>query len=224
VARRPAPDPDEAYDRASMSAETLLDRHDDDAVDRLESSDDELARALPADGVDPDGYGFHVDDPDADLLTEDLDAGLRDDVEADALDALAEAFNARDIEAVLEIVAPDGEAPGLLGYDRDNLPEAIQDLWSRRPSVCLTRGRAEPEHVGVLWEHDGQQWWRLAVLHVDDVTDATVGVLEFTEDPALLERVECEPPPDDELEEGARWAEWSEGADAEDPAGSDPTS
>jgi hypothetical protein len=206
------------YDRQAARAETLLDRRDDEEFERRPATvDGEQAEVPPPEGVDPDGYGFHLDDPEADLLTEDLDAGLRDDVEADALDALAEAFNARDVEAVLDIVAPDGEAPGVLGYDRDNLPGAIEGLWRRRPTCCLTRGRAELEHVGVLWEHDGAQWWRVAVVHVDDVTDGTVGVLEFSDDPALLERVDVEPPETDDLEEGARWSEWAEGADGDEP-------
>jgi hypothetical protein len=50
-------------------------------------------------------------------------------------------------------------------------------------------------------------------VHVDDVEDGQVGVFEFSDDAALLERVECEPPGDDEVEEGTRWAEWEEGAD-----------
>lgn len=187
---------------------------------QLERLDDERVASEPAAGpdavgsegpvVEADPYGFHVDDPDADLMDDDLDAGLRDDTAAEALDAVAEAFNARDLEALLEIVAADGEAPGLLGYDRDNLGVAIEDLWTRRPTACLVRGRVDLEHVGVLWEHDGGRWWRVAVVHVDDVADGQIGVLEFTDDPSLVEQVVAEPP-DEELEEGARWSEWEDG-------------
>ncbi len=164
-------------------------------------------------GVEPDDYGFHVDDPEADILTDDLDAGLRDDEEADALDAMAEPFNARDLDGLLAVVAADAEVPGLAAGDLTDLPEAIQDLWRRRPTGLLVRGYVDTEHVGVLWEHDGEQWWRTAVLHVDDVEDGIVGVVEFSDDGALLERVVCEPPADDELEEGTRWSEWDEGTD-----------
>jgi hypothetical protein len=194
------------FDRSAAGAEAQLDRFDE-------------APSAPGAGasVHPHDYGMHVDDPEADLLTDDLDAGLRDDVEADALDSVAEAFNARDLDSLLDIVAPDGEAPGLLGYDVDNLPQAIEDLWQRRPTVCVTRGMAGTEHVGVLWEHDGKDWWRLAVVHVDDVNDGHIGVLEFSDDTALLEQVECSVP-DDDLDEGSRWAEWSDGADGAEPA------
>jgi hypothetical protein len=195
------------------------------AESQLQRLDDEVSTAGPGaarvdpltadptnDGVTTDGYGFHLDDPETDLLDDDLDTGLRDDAEADAIDAVAELFNARDLDGLLEVFAPDAEAPGLLGYDLANLGAAIEDLWQRRPTACLTRGRAELEYVGVMWEHDGSTWWRVAAVHVDDVVDGRIGVLEFTEDPALLEQVIVDAP-DDELEEGTRWREWDEGDD-----------
>lgn len=195
-------------DRGAAAAETQLDRLDDAADEVTTTTGD-------GDSVQPDEYGVHVDDPEADLLDDDLDAGLRDDVEADALDVIAEHFNARDLDGLLEVVAPDGESPGLLGYDRSNLGAAIEDLWQRRPSCCLTRGFVELEHVGVLWEHDGRAWWRVAAVHVDDVEDGRVGVLEFSDDTALLERVDCEAPDPLELEDGVSWEQWDEGADGE---------
>jgi hypothetical protein len=194
-------------DPLQAAAESRLERLDDAAFEAVAEPE-----PLP-DGVDADEYGFHVDDPETDLLDDDLDAGLRDDVEADALDAAADAFNARDLDALMDVMALDGETPGLLGYDRDNFGEAVEDLWQRRPTCCVTRGRVDQEHVGVLWEHDGADWWRVAVVHVDDVADGRIGVLEFSEDGDLLERVLCDAP-DDELDEGARWVEWDEGAEA----------
>jgi hypothetical protein len=202
-------------DRFQAAAESGLDRINDVALDPGPVED-----AASGNGSAPvlgaDDYGIHLDDPDADLLTDDLDAGLRDDGEADALDAFAERFNARDLEGLLEIVSPDTETPGLLGNDLANLPAAMQDLWSRRPTGCLTRGYVDTDHVGVLWEHDGKAWWRVAVVHVDDVDDERIGVLEFSDDDALLERVVCDGPDASDLEEGARWIEWEEGADGDD--------
>lgn len=205
------------YDRAMAAAESRLEALDDAELLPDEAADDEDAGAsstavtAPEPTVHTDDFGFHEDDPDGDLLADDLDAGLRDDAEADALDAVAEAFNARDLDQLLSVVAPDGEAPGLLGYDRDNLSEAIEDLWQRRPTCCLTRGHHLDEHIGVLWEHDGSDWWRAAAVHVDDVSEGMIGVLEFTPDPALLEEIVAEPPEADELDEGARWSEWEDG-------------
>ncbi len=201
-------------DPGVAAAEARLDRVDDREAGVEDGDPEDGARE--ENGVEADDYGFHVDDPEADLLTDDLDAGLRDDEEADALDAIAEPFNARDLDGLLAVVAADAEVPGLAAGDLTDLPEAVQDLWRRRPTGLLVRGYVDTEHVGVLWEHDGEQWWRTAVLHVDDVEDGIVGVVEFSDDGALLERVVCEPPADDELEEGTRWSEWDEGTDEPD--------
>ncbi|MFA9432283.1 hypothetical protein [Egicoccus sp. AB-alg2] len=195
-------------DRLAAGAEAQLDRIDG-TDDGAEPAADERG------GVAGDEYGFHVEEPDAELYEDELEVGVRDDDVVDALEGIAEAFNARDLDALLEVVARDGEAPGLLGGDRENLAGAIEDLWTRRPSSCLTRGQVAADDVGVLWEHDGSRWWRVAVVHVADVRNDRVGVLEFSDDTALLEQVTCEPP-DDDLEEGARWAEWDEGADGEE--------
>lgn len=198
-------------DPRTAALEAQLDRLDDAA-----NADAPSPAAEPPDRgtFDPgtDGYGFHLDDdpdqaidPLADAVEDHEDNG-----EADVLDELVAAFNGRDLDDLLALVANDGEAPGLLGYDRANLPEAVADLWTRRPTVLVTRGELDGAAAGVLWEHDGTDWWRLALVSVDDVRDGCVGVLEFADDPDLVERVVTEAP-DEELVEGARWQEWDEG-------------
>lgn len=210
------------YDRVRADAESRLEALDD--AQHLDPPSDDVGDTGevtdPSDGrspgvIDPEEYGVHVDDPGSDLLDDDMDVGLRDDGEASVLDVLAETFNARDLDGMMQIVAADGEAPGLLGYDRESLPIAVEDLWQRRPTCCLTRGYHADEHIGVLWEHDGSAWWRVAAVHVDDVQDGLLGVIEFSDDAALLDALDADPPDPDDLEEGARWSEWDEGADAE---------
>ena len=187
------------------------------ALDRIDGEEDAVPDEPGYLGLDE--VGLRVEDGD-DVATgdttelEDLEGDPFDDAAAELLDAIAEAFNARDMDGLLEVVAKDGEVPGLLGYERDNLPEAIEDLWIRRPTCCVTRGSVNSGCVGVLWEHDGGTWWRVATLHVDDITDGTVGVLEFSDDAALLEQVECEMP-GGTLDEGERWEEWEEGTDGD---------
>jgi hypothetical protein len=204
----------EDVDRLRAAAETRLDQVDAESERAEEDVPDPASTPSGPDvGVDAGDYGIHVDDPEADLLDEDLDAGLRDDRGADLLDALGETFNARDLDGLLELVAPDAEAPGLLGYDVANLPDAVEDLWQRRPTCLLTRGLSDGQHVGVLWEHDGSAWWRAAVLHVEAASEGRAGVLEFTDDAALLERVTSEPPDPDDVAEGTRWHEWEDGVD-----------
>lgn len=199
-------------DPREAALEAQLDRLDDAA-----SAGTDVEETVPDRGTfdpDTDGFGFHLDD-DPDQAIDPLADAVEDHEHADGtdvVDALVAAFNARDLEDLVELVASDGEAPGLLGYDRANLPEAVTDLWNRRPTVLVTRGELASDGgpCGVLWEHDGTDWWRLAVVSVDDVRDGCVGVLEFADDPHLVEQVVTETP-DEELVEGARWQEWEEG-------------
>lgn len=209
----PVPDTGDDLDPRTAALEAQLDRLDDDALDGRD-----VQRTEPPDrgtfDEDVDGFGFHVDaDPDRAVDPLEDDAEAHDGPDAvDAVDELVDAFNARDLDALLDVVAADGEAPGLLGYDRANLPQAVADLWDRRPTVQVTRGELEGRVAGVLWEHDGSAWWRLAVVSVDDVRDGRVGVLEFADDPDLVELVATQVP-DGELVEGARWQEWEDGSD-----------
>lgn len=191
-------------------------------LDRLDDARTEESEApVPDRGeFDPraDAFGFHLTD------TEDDDGALdalEDEVEdheaqvptVEVLDRLLVAFNHRDLVDLVDVVASDGEAPGLLGYTAANVPDAVADLWRRRPTVQLTRGRLPEEGpVAVLWEHDGAAWWQLAVVCVADVADDRAGVLEFVDDPDLLDRVRTSEP-DDDLLEGERWEEWDEGTE-----------
>lgn len=190
------------HDRLAEAAEARLRGLEE--TPEGDGTEDRDASALEA-----DAFGFHVDDPDGPLDGDEPDRIAETDT--DVVGALAEAFNARDLDALLDVVAADGEAPGLLGGDRDHLPDAVESLWHRRPTCCLTLGRVQDQAVGVLWEHDGAEWWMLATVHIADVDDdGNVGVLEFSDDPALLEEVEADRP-DDEMDEGSRWEEWEDG-------------
>lgn len=202
-------------DPRTAALEAQLDRLDDAASAGAPPADESQPPDHGTFDPDADGFGFHLDeDPDraVDVLADDVEDHESADG-TDVVDELVAAFNARDLEDLVELVASDGEAPGLLGYDRANLPEAVADLWNRRPTVVVTRGELAEDGgpCGVLWEHDGTDWWRLALVSVDDIRDGCVGVLEFADDPDLVERVATEKP-DEELVQGARWQEWDEGS------------
>lgn len=191
---------------------------DDDAPDRqLQAEDDELEdRDLTAEDLDATGYDpadvEHMHLADDDVLVLDEPPDPIDEV-AESADALVEAFNARDLDAVMDVLGDDVEAPGL-GNDRDNLPDALDELWERCPSCLLTRGDLDGRCVAVLWELGSDGWRRAAILHVDDVEeDGRLGVVELSEDPVALEEVVTDGP-DGDLEEGSRWIEWDEGAES----------
>lgn len=207
------------FDRGAAAAEARLERLDDAAIDDGRW-DDGAVLASPEDGaavVEDDSIHIEADwfaevegddapDP-ADHTHSDL---------ADCIDTFAEAFNARDLDGALELVTPDCESPGL-GNDVAHFPEALEDLWERRPNILLTRGILDDEPVGVAWElgesgsgrEDG--WWPVATVHFSDVVDGRAGVLAFSTDPGLLDAVATDAP-DRELEQGTRWSEWDEGA------------
>jgi hypothetical protein len=196
-------------DPRTAALENQLDRLDE----ARQAGDEEPSTDAGTFDASPEGFGFHLDDPDhaVDALVDAVEPHEAvEDVET--LDQLLSAFNDRDLEDLLAVVATDGEAPGLLGYDRDNLADAVTDLWERRPTVMLTRGELEGASVGVLWEHDGTTWWRIAVVCVDDIRDGHIGVIEFVDDAGLIERALSEEP-DVDLLEGDRWQEWDEGTD-----------
>lgn len=207
----------DSVDRTIAAAEARLDRLDDRPA--------ETDAATAPDHIDLDGDDLHIADGDEALEAEaavglttdeillELDGGPDAEL-TDCIEAFAEAFNARDLDSLLELLTDDCEAPGL-GNDVDNLPEAIEDLWDRRPSCLLTRGEHDGDALAVMWElGEGGGWWRIATVHFDDCADGQVGVIEFSDDPSILEEVETSTP-DGDLEEGARWEEWNEGAPTE---------
>ena len=201
------------FDRGAAAAEAELERLDDaDESDKGASSPLTLQDESVVTGDD----SIHIEDEW--FPTEDDGSGEPDDAVPDRhaeqynfIEAFADLFNARDLDALVELAAEDCETPGL-GNDIDNFPDAIEDLWERRPTTLVTCGVLHELPVGVLWElDDGDTWWRLAALHVSEIRDGAAGVIAFSTDPNQLEEVAADPP-DGDMEEGTRWSEWEEGA------------
>jgi hypothetical protein len=56
-----------------------------------------------------------------------------DEVDLESLrDAFVEAFNARDLDAIFELVADDVETPDILGQGRDALRDELEAIWNAR--------------------------------------------------------------------------------------------
>lgn len=196
-----------SYDRGIAAAEAGLDRIDENGHGPAGHLTEEEVTAAT---------GMHIEGADA-LLEEPtaVDDELADDHARDGadevVDAFNEAFNARDLDTIYDLLAPDAELPGL-GGDRENLADVLEEMWDRRPSVLLTRGvTTDGRCVAVLWEiGDDGTWWKVAPVFFDDIADSTIGLVELTDDADLLDDVETEGP-GDEFEEGARWSEWEDG-------------
>lgn len=202
-------------DPALAAAESALERvapGSRDGQDDAQDAGDEL------DLHDTVGFHIQADRTDPPQGDDELDWDARQEVHPDpdrsvCVDALAEAFNARDLDALLDLVTPDCETPGLAN-DLDDFALAMEDLWLRRPTCLVTRGEHGDDVIGVLWElADAGRWWRVASVHVEDVADGLAGVIEFSDDPFLVEEIAADEP-DLDLEQGSRWAEWEDGDSA----------
>ncbi len=181
-----------AFDRRDASVEGRQER-------LVDPAEEEAARRIAADAGDaPDGQAWGLSDPelgdgmqvrsDDDELSEAVEdwVAVRDD---DLVDALSEAFNARDLDGVHDLTTPNCEVPGLVGTTTTVDP-ALAELWERRPSILMTRAVDDDHALGVLWERaDSRHWSAIGTLHVDAV-DERAQVLEFSDDLALLERLD----------------------------------
>lgn len=192
-------------DRQMAAAEAALDRVDDAEFVDTESGED-------FDLVD----GMHLEDADESWTgavgSTDEEDGHVAPIAVDVIDELCEAFNARDLDAVLDLCAEDCETPGL-AVNCEALGEEFDQLWERRPTVTMTRAVHDDVGVGVVWERgESASWAAIATMHVDLDDDGAIGVLELSDDIGLLDELDAEPP-DGDLVEGARWEEWAEGED-----------
>ena len=192
-------------DRQSAAAEAALDQIDD-------------APGVPSGGDRVElTEGMHIETGPPDLGGDDdedeTDGHVRVD-HAELVDEVTEAFNARDVDALAELCAPDCETPGLAS-DLDDLHGSLDDLWERRPTITMTRSVDDAEvAVGVLWERGETAGWApIGLCHVDVDRDGLAAVLEFSDDVGLIDQLDLDPP-DGDLEEGATWAEWDEGVEA----------
>jgi hypothetical protein len=165
--------------------------------------------------------GLHVvetDDEDADhdaIAAE--DGAERDEVRGDGdletlRDAFVEAFNARDLDAILAVVSDDVETPDTPGNGAANLAEEIEAIWERSPEAFLTRGFLDDAPIAVAWRPDEEGvWTRVALVCFDCDGEGLINLVELPEDVDGLERAVTEDPTDEQIDEWADWAEWDRG-------------
>lgn len=137
-----------------------------------------------------------------DLPDEDLES-LRD--------AFVDAFNARDLDALLTLVHDEVECPDITGDGQEALAEEIESIWERSPGAILTRAFLDGTPCAVGWLPDEDGCWSRAALVTLDAEDGALTVVALPEDADALDRVEADDPTGEELEEWADWAEWDRG-------------
>jgi hypothetical protein len=168
--------------------------------------------------ITPIEDGLRVVDTDDSIIDEDHRTQDADqpagDVDLEALrDEFVDAFNARDLDAVLGIVHEDVETPDTTGDGVANLAEELQTIWERSPGVILTRAFLDGEACAVAWLPDEDGCWSRAALVCFDF-DAEAGLLTVVtlpDDADALDRAEADDPTGSELDEWDDWANWDRG-------------
>lgn len=135
-------------------------------------------------------------------------------------DEFVEAFNARDLDAVLAIVDRDVECPDTKGDGAAALAEELESIWERSPNALLTRGFLDADPVAMAWTPDEDGSWTRAALVCFDAADGLLTLVAVPDDVDAMERAEAEEPIEDELAEWSDWAEWERGEESAASSGS----
>lgn len=155
-------------------------------------------------------------------LVADSDLDLDDDTTAQPLldgvtdletlrDEFVDAFNARDLDALVALAREDVECPDIHGDGVAALSEEVGAIWERSPGAILTRGFLDTEPCAVGWLPDEEGCWSRAALVTFAGEDGLLSVVSLPDDADALDRADAEDPTGEEMEEGADWGEWDSG-------------
>jgi hypothetical protein len=126
-------------------------------------------------------------------------------------DEFVDAFNARDLDAVMAIVAEDIECPDMGGSGAGAVAEELQAIWERSPGAILTRAFVDGQPCAVGWLPDEDGCWSRAAIVCFDAEGSQLTLLAMPDDTDDLERAESDEPTGEETRQGADWSEWSDG-------------
>jgi hypothetical protein len=134
------------------------------------------------------------------------------DVDLESLrDEFVDAFNARDLDAVLAIVHEDVETPDTTGDGAASLAEELEAIWERSPEAILTRAFLDDRPCAVAWRPDEDGCWCRAALVCFDAEAGLLTVVALPDDADALDRAEADDPLSGELDEWQDWARWDRG-------------
>lgn len=143
-----------------------------------------------------------------------------DDADLETLrTAFVEAFNARDLDAVLEVVADDAELPDIVGEGHDALADELRSIWERSPVVVLTNAYVADLPAAVAWMPDEQGRWTRVALATFDSDGGRLTLIELPDDAEALHAALAEDPIGDVVDEELDWSNWDEGAPGSDGDG-----
>lgn len=178
------------------------------SVERIEDG----LHVVDADEEDTD-YDARAAEDGGDRAEGPLDTELED-----LRDAFVDAFNARDLEALLFIVSDDVETPDVPGEDGATaFAEEVEAIWERSPEALLTRGYLDDRPIAVAWRPDEQGAWTRVALVCFDCEGGVLTLVELPEDADGLDRAQVEEPDGDEVDEWNDWSEWDRGEETVAP-------
>lgn len=131
-----------------------------------------------------------------------------------AVDEFVDYFNARDVEALAELLDDDVTCDFFDLGGKEGVIEGFSDMMIRNPGLVLTRGELGQEPVAVAWtpgeEHDYRRLG-LFVFTFADGPDSLVEHIEYDDAPEDSEVVLAEEPDPDDMDQGGEWREWDTG-------------
>lgn len=143
-----------------------------------------------------------------------------DDADLETLrNAFVEAFNARDLDGILEIVAADAELPDTVGEGHEALADELLAVWERSPIVVLTNAQLQEAPAAVAWLPDEQGRWTRVALVTFHSDQGRLTVIDRPDDPEALHTALAEDPIGDIVDEELDWSGWDEGAPSGDGDG-----
>lgn len=152
---------------------------------------------------------------DGDELPEEVTVGAADlDGHADLetlCDEFVAGFNARDMEALLALVADDVETPDIAGDGQEQLAEELEAIWERSPGAILTRALLDGVPCSMAWLPDEDGCWSRAALVCFDAEEGLLTLVAVPDDADALDRAEAADPTGEEIDEWSDWAEWERG-------------
>ncbi len=177
-----------------------------DAFDRdaMQSLDEETIAEVRDEEADPPVTPMS-DDPAHRIAAADLD---------NSLDEFVDAFNARDLELLAELVAPDVEADLVGASSREDVLDGFNDLILRNPTLLLIRGDLGPEPIAVAWvfdlDSDDFRALGYVTLDLDDSEESLIQRIVYVDELTDTDDLVVENPERDDLSEWVEWVEQDE--------------
>lgn len=178
-----------------------------DGFDReaMQSLDEEAIAEVRDEGETDPPFASMSDDPGHRIAAVEID---------NALDEFIEAVNARDLELLAELMAPDVEADLVGASSRDDALEGFNDLILRNPTLLLSRGDLGPAPIAVAWvfDLDSDDFRALGYVAVDldDSEESLIQRIVYVDELPDTDELVMETPERDDLSEWVEWVEQDE--------------